>query len=264
MPAAPLNPLPHRGRGQGEGAATAPAPAIARAAAPPLAKYDPNEPRVPAGNPEGGEWTSDGSAGDELTGSSTPSRAPGPGAGESDPRRLGGDRVWERFPNPDFRNKLAIAEGSANKPNFGYGEANRRSGALGRYQMKPNALHAAGMIDGQGKWTGKYGIHSAGQFLASPEAQEKALTDYLDDAERQLRANGSFNYIGTTISGRVAPFTVTRAGLIAAGHHEGARATRAYLTNVQNSGFASAQAKLTDRGLHVETRLRTFADAPYE
>ena len=58
-PAAP-NPLPHRGRGQGEGAAAAPPTAIVRAAAPPLAKYDPDEPR----NPDGGQWTSDAVAGE--------------------------------------------------------------------------------------------------------------------------------------------------------------------------------------------------------
>jgi len=26
-----------------------------------VAKYDPNQPRVPAGDPDGGQWTSDGS-----------------------------------------------------------------------------------------------------------------------------------------------------------------------------------------------------------
>ena len=33
----------------------------------PLAKYDPNQPRVPAGNPDGGQWTSGGgpASGDE-------------------------------------------------------------------------------------------------------------------------------------------------------------------------------------------------------
>ena len=45
-----------------------------------------------------------------------------------------------------------------------------------------------------------------------------ALTDFLDDTERQLRANGAFGYLGKTIDGRIASFAVTRAGLVAAGH----------------------------------------------
>ena len=186
------------------------------------------------------------------------------GAGESEPQAADSGSTWERFPNPDFRNKLAIAEQSANKPNFGYGDVNPQSHALGRYQMTADALRAAGMIDAAGNWTGRYGVHSEAQFLASLEAQEKALTDYLNNIVRQLRANGSFDYLGTVIKGRVATFTVTRAGLIAAGHREGAAETREYLDALQGSGFSSAGAALDDYDLHVETRLRTFADVPYE
>jgi hypothetical protein len=120
------------------------------------------------------------------------------------------------------------------------------------------------MTDEHGDWTGKYGIQSAAQFLANPEAQERALTDFLNDTERQLRANGSFGYLGADIDGRVARFTVTRGGLIAAGHREGAGATHKYLEALQNSGFSSARANLTRESLRVETRLRTFAGAPYE
>ena len=72
--------------------------------------------------------------------------------------------------------------------------------------MTPAALRAAGMIDPAGNWTGKYGVHSQAQFLTSSGAQEMALTDYLNDTERQLRANGSFAYLGTVIDGRVTPF----------------------------------------------------------
>ena len=110
------------------------------------------------------------------------------GARESEPRATDSGRTWERFPNPDFRNKLAMAEQSDNTPNFGYGDVNPQSHALGRYQMTAAALRAAGMIDSAGNWTGRYGVHPEAQFLASPEAQEKALTDYLNDIVRQLRA----------------------------------------------------------------------------
>ena len=111
---------------------------------------------------------------------------------------------------------------------------------------------------------GKYGIHSAAQFLASPVAQERALTDFLNDIERQPRANGSFDFVGTTIDGRRARFTIARAGLLGAGHRQGAKDTRGYLDDVQSSGFSSARARLTREQLRLETRLRTFADLPYE
>jgi hypothetical protein len=155
-----------------------------------------------------GRWGGDSTAGVR------PARAGGP------PRRdpASGGRAWERSPNPEFRERLAIAEGSANKPEYGYNEVRQSTGALGRYQMTPDALRAAGMIDASANWTGKYGIHSRTQFLADHKAQEKALTDYLRDTERQLRANGGLAYIGSNIDGRLASFSVTRAGLIAAGH----------------------------------------------
>lgn len=135
---------------------------------------------------------------------------------------------------------------------------------LGRYQMTTDALRAAGMKDARGNWTGKYGITSAPQFLASPEAQERALTDFLTDIERQLRANGSFDYLGQKIDGRVASFTVSRAGLIAAAHREGAGYTHRYLTKADAYGFVTRGRELRGEYQRVETRLRTFADARYE
>jgi hypothetical protein len=201
-----------------------------------------------------GRWGGDSTAG------VLPARAGGP------PRRdpASGGRAWERSPNPEFRERLAIAEGSANKPEYGYNEVRQSTGALGRYQMTPDALRAAGMIDASANWTGKYGIHSRTQFLADHKAQEKALTDYLRDTERQLRANGGLAYIGSNIDGRLASFSVTRAGLIAAGHREGAEATLRYLQRVAGNGFTSRGLTLDARQQAIETRFRTFADAAYE
>jgi hypothetical protein len=175
-----------------------------------------------------------------------------------------GKRARERFPNAEFRNRLAIAEGNTDKPDFGYGEVRQSTDALGRYQMTREARRAAGMIDADGHWTGKYGIHSRTQFLADHSAQENALTDYLLDTERQLRANGSFQFIDKRVEGLVAPFTITRSGLLAAGHRSGARATRGYLDRVERNGFTSQGLGLTAEERVIETRLRTFADVPYE
>ncbi len=211
--------------------------------------FNPAEPRD-----ERGRWTAD-----ESNDPISPIRAGGPS-----PRGTGNGRDWERFPNAEFRNRLAIAEQSADKPDFGYGEVRRSNNALGRYQMTRAGLLAAGMIDGDGNWTGKHGIYSRAQFLADHDAQERALTDFLGETERQLHANGASDYIGRTINGLVAPFTITRAGLIAAGHEAGARTTRDYLRTIEQNGFTSHGLNLTRQQRAIETRLRKFADAPYE
>jgi hypothetical protein len=76
-----------------------------------------------------GRWGGDQPAG------VIPARAGGP------PRRpASGGRAWERFPNPEFRNRLAIAENSFDKPEFGYREVNENTNAIGRCQMRPAAL----------------------------------------------------------------------------------------------------------------------------
>lgn len=132
-------------------------------------------------------------------------------------------------------------------------------GKVQRLNAKP-----AGMMDHAGNWTGKYAIHSRAEFLADPEAQEKALTDYLDDLVRQLRTNGSFSHIGETIDGLKARFPVTRAGIIAAAHRWGARATASYLNRVRANGFTSRGMRSRPEDRPIETRLRTFSGARYE
>lgn len=129
--------------------------------------------------------------------------------------------------------------------------------------MTPAGLQAAGMMDQHGNWTGRYGIHSGAQFLVDPRAQERALSDFLSVTERQLRAAGAFEYVGESIEGIRDRFTVTRPGLMAAGHREGATATRDYLRRVRANGFTSKGLVLDDTDRAIETHLRTFADASY-
>jgi hypothetical protein len=71
-------------------------------------------------------------------------------------------------------------------------------------------------------------------------------------------------FVGRTIDGLSATFTITRAGLIAAAHREGAERTRDYLQQVAGNGFTSRGLALDRRLRAIETRLRTFADATYE
>ena len=228
------------------------------------ANFNPDEPRD-----DHGRWTdatevdpdraeSEGSSGGDLV----PTSAGGNGPAVT--------RAWEQFPNADFRDRLAEAEHTATGKDLGYGEMldrtdpqDRRHLAFGRYQLTPAALQAVGLMDRSGDWTGKYGIHSAAQFLADPEAQEQALTDYLDDLQRQLQATGAFSHIGETIGGIKARFPVTRAGIIAAAHREGAPATRDYLNRIAKHRYTSKGLVLSKRDLAIETRLRSFSDASY-
>ena len=111
---------------------------------------------------------------------------------------------------------------------------------------------------------GKYGINSRAEFLANPEAQERALSGYLGDNERQLKANGAFAHIGETIDGLKARFPVTRAGVMAAAHREGAPATKDYLTRIKANRLTSKGLPLKPPDRPIETRLRTFSETSYE
>ena len=185
------------------------------------ANFNPDEPRD-----WHGRWTTEGADDKDLPSHSAPASVAAHATGRN-PRR------WEDYPNPDFRNRLAIAEQTADRPNFGYVEVHdsidrrgRHHLALGRYLMTPLALRAAGLIDRWGHWTGKYGVRSQAELLANPEAQEQALSDYLADNERQLTTDGAYAYLGQAIHGLQDQFMVTRAGIIAAAHRRGAEATR--------------------------------------
>jgi hypothetical protein len=242
---------------------------LARTAALLKANFNSAEPRDAQGR-----WTDDDDAGGGVgsSGGTIPTSS-GRSGGGAIPTSAGGNgpaisRAWENYPNADFRNRLADAERTGDKKNFGYGEVHNSTDpsriALGRYQLTQVSLKASGMMDRNGNWTGKYGIHSRAEFLADPEAQEKALTDYLNDNERQLRADGAFAHIGETFNGLKARFSVTRAGIIAAAHREGALATKDYLNRIAGHGFTSKGLGLSPKERAIETRLRTFSGARYE
>ena len=129
------------------------------------------------------------------------------------------------------------------------------------------ALVAAGMKTSDGRWTGKYGIRSDQDFLADPEAQELALSDYLADNDRQLLQNGSKSFIGRSIAGMEANFIITEAGLAGAAHRHGAPTVRLYLAHQQRTGWRSDFSGLAEKQRktfkQVETRLRTFRNKPY-
>ena len=175
-------------------------------------------------------------------------------------------------PNPDFRQKVAELESSADKPNDGYGEFNHSSRELGRYQLAPDSLVQTGWLgktpQGEYYWTDKakaHGVNSKDEFLRNPTAQEAAMTDYLLDNDQQLRANGAKKFIGMEVAGIVGTFKISEAGLAAAAHRGGPRDVRDYLRFRRDSPpGASIPLKLRDKYLPIETRLRLAEHLPYK
>jgi hypothetical protein len=166
-----------------------------------------------------------------------------------------------------FRARIARAETGAARAGEGYGARNAASGALGRYQLTPQALRDLGWRDAGGGWTAfaaRHGVGSDAEFLASQGAQEAAMGAYLRRAEAQLNSNGSLSRSGGTVTGLDGtPVPLTEAGLVAAAHRRGAGSVARYLAH----RGAPSEAPLTTAERRafaaVERRLRDFAELPY-
>ena len=171
-------------------------------------------------------------------------------------------------PDAAFRARIARAETGAARAGEGYGARNAASGALGRYQLTPQALRDLGWRDAGGGWTAlaaRHGVGSDAEFLASPAAQEAAMGAYLRRAETLLHRNGSLARSGSAVTGPDGtPVPLTEAGLVAAAHRRGAGSVARYLAH---RGAASDAPPLTaaERKAFaaVERRLRDFAELPY-
>lgn len=178
--------------------------------------------------------------------------------------------AWMRQPNAEFRRHIATKENSADKPNDGYGELNRKSGELGRYQLAPDSLVQIGWLkktpQGEYYWTDKakaQEVTSRDNFLRNPAAQEAAMTEYLRENERQLRLNGSKSFLGTTIVGLEGTFKISEAGLAAAAHRQGAKGVLTYLRTQAGRNFRSPR-DMSEVDKIIETRLRQGANVIYE
>ena len=167
--------------------------------------------------------------------------------------------VWPDSPiNPQFLDALHDLESQQGN----YQEFNPTGVALGRYQIRKLALIDTGMVDGQGNWTGRLGIHSKQDFLNNPSVQERVIAEYLAKLEGYLKYNKATTYIGQQIDGIKAKITITMPGLVAAAHKEGAEGTRQYLQHLQNHGWKSDPStfpqQFHDSFRAIETRLRLF------
>lgn len=169
-----------------------------------------------------------------------------------------------------FRARIARAESGATRPGEGYGARNAASGALGRYQLTPQALRDLGWMDAAGGWTAlaaRHGVASHEGFLSSQAAQEAAMGAYLRRAETLLHRNGSLARSGGAVPGLDgSPVQLTEAGLVAAAHRRGAGSVARYLAHRNAAASADAPPlSAPDRRAFaaVERRLRDFAELPY-
>ncbi len=172
-------------------------------------------------------------------------------------------------PDAAFRARIARAETGAARAGEGYGARNAASGALGRYQLTPQALRDLGWRDAGGGWTAlaaRHGVSSDAEFLSGPAAQEAVMGAYLRRAEAQLNSNGSLARSGGTVTGLDgASVPLTEAGLVAAAHRRGAGSVARYLAHRSAPSDAAAPLSAAERRAFaaVERRLRDFAELPY-
>ena len=176
-------------------------------------------------------------------------------------------RPWEAQANAAFRQRIAEAERSAEHPQDGYGLRNPGSGALGRYQFLPVALRDIGWMDAEGAWTdlaASHGVTDEAAFLASPAAQEAAMSSFLARQETILDRGGTLAVAGRTITGMDgAPIALTEGALVAAAHRRGAGTLARYLahrTQTPDAPLTPAQRAAFES---VEHRLRGFAEVAY-
>jgi integrating conjugative element protein (TIGR03758 family) len=113
----------------------------------------------------------------------------------------------------DFLQSLAQRE-SGNRP-----DVVNKYGYAGLFQMGGAALNDAGYYKGADNkwtstWTGKDGISSLKDFLASPQAQVNAITAYHQKIDQFIKSKGLDAYEGKTLNG----VTLTKSGMIAGAH----------------------------------------------
>jgi hypothetical protein len=176
-------------------------------------------------------------------------------------------RPWEGQTNAAFRQRIAEAERSAEHANDGYHLRNPSSGALGRYQFLPIALRDIGWMNAEGGWTeaaARHGVTDEASFLATPAAQEAAMSAYLARQEAILDRGGTLGAVGLTIRGLDGrEITLSEGALVAAAHRRGAGALARYLSHRTDTPDAPLSPAQRIAFESIEHRLRGFAEVAY-
>ncbi|ABE42971.1 tandem-95 repeat protein [Polaromonas sp. JS666] len=123
------------------------------------------------------------------------------------------------------------------------------AGALGAYQMLPDALQQTKYQDKNGNWTGKDGVWSKDDFLTNKIAQDNAFALNVEAVKGQLKSNGAWAHLGGTLSDGTV---LTEGSLIGAGWL-GAGNVGKYLNPAD--GFN----RTDGNGTSVGYRLRSFS-----
>lgn len=129
----------------------------------------------------------------------------------------------------DFREALKQRESSGNY------QAVNSFGYLGAYQFGEAALVDLGFVVNDGNpydnqitaWTGKMGIDSTAEFLASPSVQDAAADEWFELLWGYAESLGLDAYLGQTIDG----VYITASAIIAGAHLMGAGGMRDWLAS---------------------------------
>ena len=142
--------------------------------------------------------------------------------------------AWAGTTYTDFLAALAERE-SGLRPDA----ENRLTHYIGLYQMGEAALQDIGLYSGDatrrndftGTFSGRYGVSSLADFLADPDAQTQAITDYHDRLWNSYLTRGGSGGAAEYIGSEIGSITITQSGLIAAAHLVGAGAVNAWLAS---------------------------------
>ncbi len=161
---------------------------------------------------------------------------------------------------------LSSGPGTAPAALNDYGDENARLGTLGRYQLTDRALTMMHLKSraGDGAWDTdfgrEFGIAADRDFLASPAAQEEAITRLFRRVkpamETLFRRYGGRQYVGVA----ALPIEVTRAGLMLALCREAPNRVADYLARLPDWGTHGRQHDshftLIEKSLQEGQRLR--------
>lgn len=153
------------------------------------------------------------------------------------PQRQDYSFAYPRFEAPrdktstsgDYVEKLKYAESRGQ-----YGVTERKHGNyLGAYQLGKAVLTDIGYMDKNGNWTGKNGIYSKEQFLASPQIQDSAQAECMQKQWKYLNTLGATKYIGKSFTAENGErITITKSSLLAGAHLSGPAGISSYLNKI--------------------------------